>query len=124
MATYVDRAYLIIDGENYECDSIKVAINDKTKPVQTMNRENRAKGYSRGVIEYTLSVEVPLDLDSEIDFYAMLEDGEEFGVNVEYEGGSTHSYMQCRLSKIDIDSKEGDATKYSLDIHALDRVET
>ena len=112
-----------IDGTTVECSSIKIGSDNNTEPVPTMNRENRSKGYKRGVQKYTISADVPVpEGDLAVDFDEKYEEGALFEIIAELEGGAIDTYLDCKLAKVDRDSKEGDSTSYSLEIGALDRV--
>jgi hypothetical protein len=123
MADYISRSYLIVDGITLDCADIKVSSDNGTEPVPTMNRENRAKGYKSGVQKYSISATVPVETgDLVIDFDDVYESGTLFETIVEEEGGVMDTYIDCKLTKVDRDSKEGDTITYSLEIAALDRV--
>ena len=120
--TYVDRVYLTIDGTEHEATSVKTSVDASTEPIPTMNRENRAKGHKHGVPVWNITTEVPIDVDAGVDFETMLEDGDLFTTTVEEEGGLSRAYLNCKLAKVDLDSKVNDTAIYNLEMNALDRV--
>ena len=122
MATIVDRAYLEINGEVIECASLDESIDVDSKPVEVMNRANRAIGHSQGVPKFKLTAELAMDADSDVDFEQMMLDKDLFSAGVEYEGGGFKTYLDCVISKVDVKSRANEHVTYSLDINALDLV--
>lgn len=55
---YVSNAFLDVDGQEVEVVSFNCTTRTGRKPVKTMNRTGRTKGYSRGIVEYDLKVTV------------------------------------------------------------------
>ncbi len=123
MATIIDRAYLAINGDVVECSSIEPKVSGNKKPVKVMNRKNRPIGHARGVPEFTLSVELPMDADLEVNFKQMLLDGDQFSTVVEYEDGKEETYTDCQIYDVDESAKEGDEATVKLEIGALDLVQ-
>lgn len=129
MADLCDRAYLIIDGNEIECDSIDCETDPATEPRETMNRKNRASGYKRGVPKFNLSCEFPVDFDVE-DLKSDLEQkalrGETFEayVEIESQGGvsSVHGYLDCMIKTDKISAKTGDGVNRSIEFVALDKI--
>lgn len=60
---YVGAVILEWDGKEIECASISTDIQTGKRLVKTMNRAGRAKGHSKGIATFSLSVEVPIPAD-------------------------------------------------------------
>jgi len=57
---YVGTIILTINGVDIECKSLSPDRDWKRKTVPTMNRLQRAQGYTQGVAEFKLSVTAPV----------------------------------------------------------------
>lgn len=57
---YVGSIVLYVDGQEIEVTDVRPQTNTGRKLVKTMNRTGRAKGYSKGIAEYSLSITVVL----------------------------------------------------------------
>lgn len=53
---YEGSCVLEVDGNEIEITKLDIKTNTGRKLVKTMNSQGRAKGYSQGIAEYTLSV--------------------------------------------------------------------
>lgn len=128
MADFCQRAYLNIDGAEIECASIDEDLDLAVEVIETMARDNRAKGYKSGVPKFSLSVEMPLDFDVE-ELKSSLEQkalrGEVFTAHVEVESQaglpSIRSYIDCRIKSQKDSAKIGDGVSRTLEILALDK---
>jgi hypothetical protein len=120
---YCEKAYVTIKGQTIECSSVKEKGSRKTEAVPTMNPESRAKGYKRGCVLYDIDLGIPMPKgDQEIDLYEVMENGEEFEIVIEHDGGATHSYMDGTIADLAIDSEDAKETTYAAACKALDRV--
>lgn len=117
----IDRAYLSINGNSYECDTISVSGDGKKEPRNVMSRNNRAKGHKRGNPQWDISCEFFADSDDD-DFHKMMTDGTSVTVVIEYEGGSSESYTDGEIYSVKMDAGQGDGVKWSLEITCNDRV--
>ena len=56
----------IVDVDGQEIDLTKLDVRTVTgrKPVKTINRKGRVKGFAKGIVEYTLSITVAVPLNS------------------------------------------------------------
>lgn len=59
---YCGAIALEINGREFEIISLSEEIKGRRKPVKTMNRLGRTKGFARTIPDYTLTVEVPIPL--------------------------------------------------------------
>lgn len=128
MADIVNRVYLDLDGEVIEANSIDEKISGNKELVRVMNRRNRGIGHHHGVPEFALTVAFPADHDLGTKFVKMLTDNTQFSTVVEAEAESgaakTTSYLQCEIYEIGKAGKEGSSQEITLDITALDCVES
>lgn len=128
MAEIVDRAYLEIDGEIIDCDSIDDKVTGNKEPRKVMNRQNRPIAHKHGQPEYSISAEFPMDLALSTKFNRLLEENTSFTTTIEYSGqdGSSRivSYLKCEVYEVNASAKEGDSATISLEIGSLDRIET
>ncbi|WP_080965604.1 phage tail protein, partial [Chromobacterium subtsugae] len=77
-----------------EIDVIDLNVSSKTgrKLVKTMNSSGRAKGFSRGVTEYDLSITVSIPLTGDLDWEAI--EGAKL-TEFPLAGGKRTSYLDC-----------------------------
>ncbi|KUY78048.1 MULTISPECIES: hypothetical protein [unclassified Burkholderia] len=69
---YVGAIVLEVDGQEAEVVTFSVTSKTGKKPVKTMNRTGRVKGFARGVEEHELKVTVVIPLGGdEIDWWNM-----------------------------------------------------
>ncbi|MCB6182312.1 phage tail protein [Leeia sp. TBRC 13508] len=90
---YAGAVVLEVDGKEVEVVSVDPQVNTGRKLVKTMNRSRRAKGFARGIPEYTLKVTVPVDLDSEINWEEV--EGAKLTIEPLAAGAKRISYMDC-----------------------------
>lgn len=118
---YVNRAFIDIDGTVLEAESVdNSTIVDGFDKVKTMNRDNRARGFQRGVVMYDLTMTIPVPAEGlEIDFDEYVEEGTFFQAFIEYQGGKSKSFYDCVLSEVKRSSASGTVTKMELTFSAL-----
>lgn len=128
MAELVDRAYIEVNGEVIDAISIDEKLSGNKEPVKVMNRRNRPIGHRHGVPEIPLTIEFPMDLDLQSRFRRMMAANTRFTSTVEYQGENgtttTCSYLDCEVYEVGVSSKEGDNTTITLEVQALDWVES
>lgn len=124
MATIVDRAYLELDGEQIDCKSITVRTSGNKNKVNTMNRKNRAVGYTRGIPEFSIDADFPYDADLATNFDNLALSKTQFTTVVEYEDGDTFSYLDCQVDEVERSAGEGGDVGIKLTISALDYVKS
>ena len=56
LVEYVGAVSLEVDGKEIEISAFNVKTSTGRKPVKTMNRARRYKGFSRGIVTHELSV--------------------------------------------------------------------
>lgn len=86
---------IVLEVDGKEVEVIDLGVNTKTgrKPVKTMNRTGRVKGFSRGVTEYDLSVTVAIPLTGDLDWEAI--EGAKLTEYPVSPGGKRISYLDC-----------------------------
>ncbi|EKN4004856.1 phage tail protein [Yersinia enterocolitica] len=107
---YVGSIVLEIDGREIEVTSLNVDITTGRKLVKTMNKTGRAKGFSRGIAEYKLSLSAVVPLDGNID-WAAIENAKVTQYPLNGSGGKRTSYMDCFTTET--------GAKYTVDNEAM-----
>ena len=105
---YAGAIVMEINGREFEVIDLGVTAKTGRKIVKTMNRTGRAKGFSRGVAEYDLSMTVAIPLTSDIDWEAV--ENAKITVFPASEGGRRESYLDCFTLEV--------GAKYSIDNEA------
>ena len=90
---YAGAVALEFNGREFECISLNVDVKGKRKLVKTMNRQGRSKGFARLIAEYTLTIEVPIELGDEPD-WEEIEDAKITKYPIS-KGGKRESYLDC-----------------------------
>ena len=118
----IERAYLIVDDEEFECKSISPKFSHPDhKVVKVMNRRNRGAGHTFGVPDFTCSAEIPLPQSGhELNFIEMMLDKDEFTVVIEYEDGTSVSIYDAVIKDVDQPSKPGEDTVTTVEMEGLD----
>ncbi|EPN4499054.1 phage tail protein, partial [Yersinia enterocolitica] len=80
------------------------------KLVKTMNKTGRAKGFSRGIAEYKLSLSAVVPLDGNID-WAAIENAKVTQYPLNGSGGKRTSYLDCFTTET--------GAKYTVDNEAM-----
>lgn len=128
MAELVDRVYVELNGETIDAMSIDEKVTGNKEPKKVMNRKNRAIGHKHGVPDISLSIEFPADHDLSTKFLKALADNTLFTTTVEAEGEAgtvkTTSYLDCEIYEVNKSGKEGDGHSITLEVQALDFIES
>ncbi|AOJ10601.1 phage tail protein [Burkholderia mayonis] len=91
---YVGAIVLEVDGREAEVVSMSPTSKTGKKPVKTMNRKGRVKGFARGIEEHELKVTVVIPLNGdEIDWFNM--EGGKLTIFPASPGGQRVSYYDC-----------------------------
>jgi len=90
---FVGAASLEVDGKEIEVSKIGVKIVTGRRPVKTMNRDLRAKGFSRGIQTFDLSVTAVIPLTGTPVDWENIE-GAKLTVQP-VGGGQRYSYLDC-----------------------------
>ncbi|MEX3688857.1 phage tail protein [Paraburkholderia sp. BR14263] len=105
---YVGAIVLTVDGQDVEVIDFNVQSKTGRKLVKTMNRTGRAKGFSRGIAEYDLSVTVVIPESGDLDWEAI--EGAKLTTEPLSAGGPRVSYLDCFTTEA--------SEKYSVDNEA------
>jgi hypothetical protein len=106
---FVGAISLEVDSKEIEVTSMSVQTTTGRKPVKTMNKAMRAKGFSRGIVTYELSISAVVPLTGLPIDWANIE-----GAKITVQpvgGGQRYSYIDCFA--VDAGEKyqvEGEAT--------------
>lgn len=95
---FVGAASLEVDGKEIEVTSIGVQQVTGRRLVKTMNRAMRAKGFSRGIVTYDLSVTAVVPLSGTPIDWASIE-GAKLTVQP-VGGGQRYSYQDCFVTEV------------------------
>lgn len=122
MATeYVHRVFLNIEGTELEAEESSYRASKEQEAVATMNRQNRAKGFIRGIPSFELTLTIPLNQDGHaVDLDRLFLDDTLFDVKMTYEGGAVRQFKDCSISDLDNASRVNESTKTTLTAQALD----
>ena len=109
-----------VDGQEIDLTKLDVRTVTGRKPVKTINRKGRVKGFAKGIVEYTLSITVAVPLNSPEPDWDNVTDAK---ISVEEENGKRISYTGCFTTEIG-ESYTVDSEKMrDLQMVALDKVE-
>jgi|APAga8741243907_1050103.scaffolds.fasta_scaffold02615_8 hypothetical protein len=91
---YVGAVVLEVDGVEAEVVSVSITSQTGKKPVKTMNRTGRVKGFSRGIESHELKVTVVIPLTGDDIDWFNIEGGKltQFPVSP---GGKRVTYQDC-----------------------------
>lgn len=100
MALEEYKGSIVLDVNGQEVDVVDLQVTARTgkRPVRTMNRTSRVKGFSRGLIEYELRVTVAIPLSGDLDW-----EGIEGAKITEYpvsDDGQRTSYLDCVTTEV------------------------
>lgn len=119
---YVGAIIIEINGQEIECTDLKEDTQTGRKPVKTMNRTGRSKGFSRGIREYTVTVSAVIPLSGDLDWESME------GVKItQYplsgSGGKKASFLDCYTTQVGAQYTVDNEAKRDITFQALRRVE-
>lgn len=120
LTEYLGAIIMEIDGQEIEITALDATVKTGRKPVKTMNRSGRVKGFSNGIAEYDLKVSAVIPLTGDIDWEAI--EGAKITIFPQTDGGQRISYVDCFT--IDVGDKyevDGEA-KRDITMAALNKV--
>ena len=120
MSEYVGAVVLEWDGQEIECASISTDISTGKRVVKTMNSKGRAKGHSKGVPDFKLSVEVPIPTDGTEPDWMAIEDAKLTVVPIDGIG-QREVYTGCEIETMSSKYQVEGTAMRTLTITALDR---
>ena len=81
-----------VDGQEIDLTKLDVRVTTGRKPVKTINRKGRVKGFAKGITEYALSITVVVPLNAPEPDWDNVTDAK---ITVEEENGKRISYIGC-----------------------------
>lgn len=119
---YVGAIVLEWNGQEIEVTDLKEDINTGRKLVKTMNRTGRAKGFSRGIAEYQLTLSVVVPLTGDLDWESM-EGGKITQEPLSGSGGKRVTYQDCFTTTVGATYTVDNEAKRDISVQSLRRVE-
>ncbi|MEN0626019.1 phage tail protein [Phytobacter ursingii] len=117
---YVGAIVLYADGQEIEVTDIRPQTNTGRKLVKTMNKTGRAKGYSKGIAENSLSITVVLPKDVEQpDWDGMV--GAKLTI-MDMDGNPLYSYLDCFTTQIGEQYSVDNEARRDITIQSLRKV--
>lgn len=119
---YVGAIVLEVDGKEADVVSVNPTSQTGKKPVRTMNRTGRVKGFARGVESHELKVTVVIPLSGdEIDWWNM--EGGKLTMFPASPGGKRVSYQDCVTQDMGDQYSVDNEARRDLTIFSTRRVE-
>lgn len=117
---YLGTIVMEIDGQEIDISTIDATQKTGRKPVKTMNRTGRVKGFAKGIAEFDLRVAAVIPLTGDIDWAAI--QGAKITVYPQSAGGKRVSYTDCFTLEVgDKYDVEGEARR-DISMAALNKV--
>lgn len=120
-AIYAGAVIMEVNGTEVEIISIKPSTTTGRKPVKTMNRRGKVRGYADGVTEYKLSLTAAMPIDgTEIDWDNITNAKITiFPINKE---DARTSYIGCSSSECSAQYEVDNEARIDIEMFALDKV--
>lgn len=109
-----------VDGQEIDLTKLDVRVTTGRKPVKTINRKGRVKGFAKGVTEYALSLTVVVPLNAAEPDWDNVTDAK---ITVEEENGKRISYTGCFTTETGTSYTVDSEEVRDLQMVALDKVE-
>ena len=109
-----------VDGQEIELTKLDVKTVTGRKPVKTINRKGRVKGFAKGITEYTLSITVVVPLNAAEPDWENVDDAK---ITVEEENSKRISYTGCFTTDVGTSYTVDSEEVRDLQMVALDKVE-
>lgn len=117
---FVGAVVLEWDGREIECASVSSDVSTGKRIVKTMNRKGRAKGHSKGIPDFKLSVEVPIPTDGSEPDWLSIENAKLTVVPIDGVG-QREIYLGCEVETMSSKWQVEGSAMRTLSITALDR---
>ena len=118
---YVGAIVMEVDSQEVEVVSVSPDVDTGTKPVVTMNRSARIKGFSRGVRKYNLKVTVVIPLAGDpIDWENI--QGSKITIFPVSPGGQRTTYQDCCTITVSDQYTADNEARRDLTMFASDKV--
>lgn len=118
---FVGAISMEVDGKEVEIDSLNVKESTGRRPVKTMNRAMRIKGFSRGIVTFDLSVTAVVPLTGTPIDWANIE-----GAKITVQpvgGGKRYSYLDCFTLELGEKYEVDGEAKIDIQMAALRKVQ-
>lgn len=89
---YIGSVTLYVGAQEIECTKIEVKDSTGRKPVKTMNRTRRTKGFTRGVGQYDITVTAVMPTDGSAPNWSEITDAK-ISLVPDVDGASPTSYL-------------------------------
>ncbi|OCJ24606.1 phage tail protein [Serratia sp. 14-2641] len=122
MDEYVGSIVLEMDGQEIEVTDLKEDTTTGRKLVKTMNKTGRAKGFSRGIAEYQLTISVVVPLTGDLNWEGM-EGAKITQYPLSGSGGKRVSFLDCFSTQVGASYTVDNEAKRDITVSALRRVE-
>ncbi|WP_447886350.1 phage tail protein [Serratia fonticola] len=119
---YVGSIILEMDGQEIEVTDLKEDVTTGRKLVKTMNKTGRAKGFSRGIAEYQLTISVVVPLSGDLKWEGM-EGAKITQYPLSGSGGKRVSFLDCFSTQVGASYTVDNEAKRDITVSALRRVE-
>ncbi|CAB1206768.1 MULTISPECIES: phage tail protein [Serratia] len=119
---YVGSIILEMDGQEIEVTDLKEDVTTGRKLVKTMNKTGRAKGFSRGIAEYQLTISVVVPLSGDLNWEGM-EGAKITQYPLSGSGGKRVSFLDCFSTQVGASYTVDNEAKRDITVSALRRVE-
>ncbi|MGQ6549779.1 phage tail protein [Serratia sp. IR-2025] len=119
---YVGSIILEMDGQEIEVTDLKEDVTTGRKLVKTMNKTGRAKGFSRGIAEYQLTISVVVPLTGDLNWEGM-EGAKITQYPLSGSGGKRVSFLDCFSTQVGASYTVDNEAKRDITVNALRRVE-
>ncbi|MBX3588795.1 MAG: phage tail protein [Ramlibacter sp.] len=118
---YVGAVVLEIDGREIEITSLDVKDMTGRKPVKTMNRTGRLKGFTRGIGQFDIKATAVVPVNGSMPDWANIE-----GAKITQEplaGGQRVSYLDCFTVDVGEQYSVDNEARVDINMHALRKVQ-
>ncbi|HBE9179122.1 TPA: phage tail protein [Serratia fonticola] len=119
---YIGSIILEMDGQEIEVTDLKEDVTTGRKLVKTMNKTGRAKGFSRGIAEYQLTISVVVPLSGDLNWEGM-EGAKITQYPLSGSGGKRVSFLDCFSTQVGASYTVDNEAKRDITVSALRRVE-
>ncbi|CAB3764109.1 phage tail protein [Paraburkholderia humisilvae] len=118
---YVGAIVMEVDSQEIEVISVSPDVDTGTKPVPTMNRKGRIKGFARGIRKFTLKVTVVIPLAGDPVDWENLE-GAKITIFPVTPGGQRVTYQDCGTQTVSDQYTADNEARRDLTMFAADKV--
>ncbi|HDR1911990.1 phage tail tube protein [Pasteurella multocida] len=108
-----------VDGLEIDLTKCDVRVITGRKPVKTINRKARVKGFAKGITEYSLSLIVAVPLNTPEPDWDNVTDAK---VTIEEENGQRISYRNCFTTEVGTSYSVDNEEMRDIQVVALDKV--